>query len=135
MRVSWRQLQPGELDHELIWLLVTVTGAALGAAWLALDLPWPRCNFRELFGIPCLTCGSTRSASALLHGDLAGAWNWNPLVTIGMLAVAVFDLYALVVLISRAPRLRIQLGSAKWPLVAIVAAAGVLNWIYLLRTQ
>ena len=135
MRVYWRRLRPGELDHELVWLAVTVAGAAVGAAWLAMHLPWPRCNFRALFGIPCVTCGSTRSALALLHGDFAGAWNWNPLATLAMLAVLLFDVYALGVLVGRAPRLRIDAGRAKWPLVAIIAAAGAANWLYLLLTH
>jgi hypothetical protein len=132
MRVYWRRLRPGELDHELVWLGVSVMSAALAAAWFAMQLPWPRCNFRALFGIPCFTCGSTRSATALLHGDFSGAWSWNPLATIAMLAIAGFDLYALGVLVSRAPRLRISFGCAKWPLVATLFAAGAANWLYLL---
>ena len=135
MRVYWRRLRPDELDHELIWLAVTVTGAAVGAAWLTMHLPWPRCNFRALFGIPCVTCGSTRSAVALLHGDVVGAWNWNPLATIAMLAILLFDVSALGVRVGRAPRLRIDVGRAKWPLVATVVAAGAANWLYLLLTH
>ena len=132
MRVYWRRLGPGELDHELLWLAVSVTSAALGAAWFALHLPWPRCHFRALFDIPCFTCGATRSAIALLHGDLPAAWSWNPLALIAMLAIAIFDLYALAVLVTRAPRLRISFGRAKWPLLMLLFAAGALNWAYLL---
>ncbi len=132
MRVQLRRLRPGELDHELIWLLVSVTSAALGAAWMAMHMPWPRCNFRALFGIPCFTCGATRSATALMHGDLTGAWNWNPLATLAMVAIVLFDIYALGVLISRAPRVRISFGRAKWPLIALLFAAGGANWLYLL---
>ena len=132
MRVYWRRLRAGELDHELLWLAVSVTSAALGAVWLAMQLPWPRCNFRALFGIPCVTCGSTRAAVALLNGDVSAAWMWNPLAMVGMLAIAVFDIYALAVLLSRAPRLRMRFGRWKWPLLLLVFAAGGLNWIYLL---
>ena len=132
MRIYWRRLRPGELDHELVWLLVTVTAAAMGAAWFALHLPWPRCNFRALFGIPCFTCGSTRSAIALLQGDVSGAWSWNPLATIAMLAIALFDVYALGVLVSRAPRLRIDLGRAKWPIVLVLLVLAATNWVFLL---
>ena len=135
MHVYWRRLKPGELDHELVWLLVSVTGAALGAFWLALHLPWPRCNFRALFGVPCFTCGSTRSAIGLLHGDLSAAWTSNPLATMTMLAIAVFDVYALGVLISRGPRLRISFGRAKWPLLMLLLLAGALNWSYLLLNR
>ena len=132
MRVYSRRLHPGELDHELVWLLVSVASAAVGAAWLALHLPWPPCSFRALFGIPCVTCGSTRAASALLQGNIVDAWSWNPLATVAMLGVALFDLYAVGVLLSRAPRLRIDFSRSKWPLVAAFFVAGALNWAYLL---
>lgn len=132
MRIYWRRLRPGELDHELVWLLVTVTAAALGAAWFALHLPWPRCNFRALFGIPCFTCGSTRSAIELLQGDIGGAWNWNPLATTAMLAIAAFDVYAFAVLVGRAPRLRLDLGRAKWPIVLMLLVLAATNWAFLL---
>lgn len=135
MRVYWRRLRPSELDHELLWLAVSVTSAALGAAWLALQLPWPGCNFRMLFGIPCFTCGATRAALALLNGDLAHAWTWNPLATVTMLGVALFDVYAFAVLVLRRPRLRVDLSSAKWLLVGLVVAAAGLNWAYLLSTH
>ena len=132
MRVYWRRLRPGEFDHELVWLLVSLTSAALGAAWVAMHLPWPRCNFRALFAIPCVTCGSTRAATALLHGDVASAWSWNPLATLAMVAIALFDLYALGVLLTRAPRLRVSFAGPKRPLIATLLIAGGLNWLYLL---
>ena len=135
MRVYWRRLRPGELDHELLWLAVTVTSAALGLAWFALRLPWPRCNFRELFGIPCFTCGATRSAVALASGDLVRAWAWNPLATLTMFAIALFDIYAIAVLALRAPRLRFDCSSVRWLLAGLVVAAAALNWAYLLNTH
>ena len=39
----------------------------------------PPCLFHELTGLHCTGCGSTRSAYALLTGDLGGAWVQNPL--------------------------------------------------------
>ena len=135
MRVYWRRLRPGELDHELVWLLVSVTSAALAVAWFAMHLPWPHCNFRALFGIPCFTCGSTRAALGLLQGDLVGAWAWNPLATVVLLAIALFDIYAVAVLVSRAPRLRIAFAGAKWPLLGLLFLGAALNWVYLLVRQ
>ena len=135
MRLRWHRLRSGELDHELIWLLVSVTAAALAALWFALSLPWPRCTFLALTGLPCVTCGATRAAMAFLYGDLAAAWHFNPLASVLLGALALFDLYAAAVLITRAPRLRISLTSRLAPrLVAAVAIfAGLLNWGYLLR--
>ncbi len=135
VRVELRRLRPGELDHELVWLVVTVSAALLACAWFALQLPWPHCAFRALTGLPCVTCGATRSGLAFLHGDLAGAWRFNPLVFVGFCAIAIFDLYAFAVLIMRARRLRVvsaQPPTRKLILTAIVLA-GLANWIYLLR--
>jgi hypothetical protein len=135
MRFQWRRLRPGELDAELIWLCVTLASAALGSIWLALHLPVPRCTFLTVTGFPCVTCGATRAAMALLRGDLAAAFWLNPLVLVGMAAVALFDLYALTVLLARAPRLRVAFSTrrARPLLVAISCAVLLLNWIYLLR--
>ena len=135
MRLEWRRLRPGELDLELIWLCITIASAAIGLMWLTLQLPFPRCTFRTITGIPCVTCGATRGAIALLQGDIAAAFWLNPLVFVAMAAVALFDLYALVVLLARAPRLRVALStrSGRRALIAIGCGALLLNWIYLLR--
>jgi hypothetical protein len=130
-----RQLRPDELDHELIWLAVTSLGAAALAFWLWLHLPLPQCNFRALLGIPCLTCGSTRAAAAFFHGEFSRAWFVSPLATIGFCAIAAFDAYAIAVLFSGAPRLRITFGgrNERRIFAGLLAAAALLNWIYLLR--
>jgi hypothetical protein len=49
----------------------------------------PPCTFKNLTGLPCALCGGTRSAHALLHGDVATALYLNPLalVAVGLLGV------------------------------------------------
>lgn len=134
MRLIVRRLGPGELNHELIWLFVSI-GSLVGAAvWLSLRLPWPICLFHELTGLPCLTCGATRSTIAFLHGNFAAAWSWNPIAFVALCSVALFDLYALLVLTARTQRLRIVFSSerAKQLTRFFVIAALALNWIYLL---
>jgi hypothetical protein len=37
------------------------------------------CIFKEVTHIPCPSCGSTRSAISLLHGNIADALYWNPI--------------------------------------------------------
>jgi len=135
MELRLRQLRAGEPDWELLWLAVTAAAAAGAVAWLSLNLPWPQCNWRAILGIPCATCGSTRALLALAHGQFFEAWRWNPLATVALCAVAVFDVYALVVLSTRAKRLRVTFRNAAQlrALLALLAAAGLLNWLYLLR--
>ncbi|HMJ06453.1 MAG TPA: DUF2752 domain-containing protein [Chthoniobacterales bacterium] len=135
MRIQIERRRPGQLDHELIWLSVTLLSAGALAAWFALHLPWPRCTFRALLGVPCLTCGSTRAALAFLHGDLLASWRFNPLALLTFCGLAIFDLYALTVLSSRAPRLRFAAleKNQRRAATILIALALLLNWVYLLR--
>jgi hypothetical protein len=134
MQLHWRKPAPQELDYELLWLTVSL-GTFLGLAlWLAAGLPTPHCAFHSLTGLPCLTCGATRAAWQFLHGHFAVSLRFNPLAFFAYCGIAAFDLYALVALLLRAPRLRlinftpnerIFLRSCA---VALIAA----NWLYLL---
>lgn len=36
------------------------------------------CYFKSLTGMPCPGCGLTHSVCAISHGDLSGAWEYNP---------------------------------------------------------
>lgn len=134
MEISRRRLFPGETDHELIWLAVSLSSLAVSAVWLRLGLPWPICVFHQLTGWPCLTCGATRSAIEFFHGHFFGAWKWNPLAFVAYCALSIFNMYAAVVLVARLPRLRTTPFSAvgKNVVRASVVIALTVNWIYLL---
>jgi hypothetical protein len=134
MRFVWRRLPPDGLNHELIWLAVSGATLAAGAVWLRLGLPWPQCPFLAVTGYPCLTCGATRCAIALSHGNFLRAFSWNPLAFVALCGVALFDLYAAAVLLARAPRLRLidwtraEKNAVRIAVIALIAV----NWIYLL---
>ena len=134
MRIMARRLVPGEIDHELIWLSATMASVGGAVGWFALGLPWPRCAFHELTGLPCVTCGMTRCAIQFFHGHFPAAWKWNPLVFAFLCGVTAFDLYAFVTLAMRVPRLRIAHFNQceKIFIRASVVALLALNWIYLL---
>jgi hypothetical protein len=134
MQVSSRHRGPRETDHELIWLSVSLGSLGVAAGWFALGLPWPRCVFHDLTGLPCVTCGMTRSAIAFFHGHFLYALLWNPLIFAFLCGVTAFDLYAFAVIATHAPRLRIafQTEREKTSARIIVIAALALNWIYLL---
>ena len=76
----------------LIWLSL-----AVGAVYLFIFEPgksgfFLNCPFRALTGFTCPGCGSTRGLHHLLHGDLLGAFQLNPLFVIGL----PFMLYAFI---------------------------------------
>ncbi len=134
MRLVWRRRSATGPDHELIWLGVSVTALAGGVAWLAMSLPWPRCPFFAVTGLPCLTCGATRCTIAFFHGNFLSAVQWNPLAAVALCGLIAFDLYAAIVLIGRTYRLRIVDWSAAEKKMARIAVISLLalNWIYLL---
>jgi hypothetical protein len=134
MQLCRRQLDPGETDHELIWFAVSLGSLGVAVGWFALGLPWPRCAFHDFTGLPCVTCGMTRSAIQFFHGHIFGAWKWNPLVFAALCGLSIFNFYGFVVLVTRVPRLRLanftprEKSIARYLTVALLA----LNWIYLL---
>src|SRR3954465_5610158 len=107
MRVVRRRLTPGETDYELLWSSISLGGLAVAAGWFLLGLPWPRCAFHDLTGLPCLTCGMTRSGIQFFRGNFLSALQWNPLVFAALCGLSIFNVYALFVLVMRAPRLRL----------------------------
>ena len=134
MRLRVRRLVPGEIDHELIWLSASLVSLSLAAAWLTVGLPWPVCMFHEITSLPCVTCGMTRCGIQFFHGHFLAALKWNPLVFTVLCGIVAFDLYALLVLVTRAPRLRIRFSTAtaKTFVRMSVISALALNWTYLL---
>lgn len=60
--------------------------AVAAAAWLVWRFPpessgfYPRCPIHAMFHLYCPGCGGTRAVSALLHGRVADALHFNPLL-------------------------------------------------------
>jgi hypothetical protein len=134
MQLQWRKPAPHELDHELLWLTVSLGAGLALAAWFAAQLPTPHCVFHSLTGLPCLTCGATRAAIQFFHGHFGASFLFNPLAFLAYCGLIVFDLYALRVLITRALRLRLvnfsRTEKSFIRYAALLLLAG--NWLYLL---
>ncbi len=41
---------------------------------------YPVCAFHQMTGLECPGCGSLRALHQLTHGNIAGAWHFNPLL-------------------------------------------------------
>jgi hypothetical protein len=79
---------------------ITLADLAVGRALLRADearvylAAWPvdlQCAFRAATGLPCPTCGLTRSVVMSLHGEFARAWSMapaGPVVAAGLAAFA-----------------------------------------------
>jgi hypothetical protein len=109
-----------------------LAGLALLAAALLpaarLDRSPVVCPFRRLTGLPCPTCGLTRSWVALLHGRLGESVSLHPF---GPLTAAAAALFASGV-DKRSPTLAARLRSG--PMLGAAAAAWLAVWLVRLRT-
>jgi hypothetical protein len=112
-------------------------GAAVICAKLAAlgYLPWPQCWFRNLTGLPCPSCGCTRSLLASADLDLAAALKFNPLFFLSCVALPLWTtVAALDALIGRRWMDTIKARVARWPVGRVIIAALALNWLYLCLT-
>ncbi len=134
MRIGLKPLARQGADPELLALILLAAGAVAIGGWLAMGLGFPSCTLRSLTGIPCLTCGGTRCARALLEGDVGLALVWNPLVTVVVLAAGVFAIYAAVVTAFGWRRVRVwglSRGERRFLVIGVFGVAAA-NWVYLI---
>ena len=132
--MQWRQLRSGELDHERIWLAVSISIVFIG--WVLIDsgIPLPKCIWHELTGLPCPGCGGTRCARAIVSGSIGTAFVMNPLVFASLGAAVLYNVYAAIVLVFRLPRLRFSDIPAWFGFWSRIGAAVLfaMNWTWLI---
>jgi len=93
----------------------------------------PNCAFHSFTGFPCPTCGSTRAFSALIDGELFGAFRLQPLFVVACIICAAFAFRSLLSkLIGK--RFFFELTEQDRFLVrcALIASI-VINWVYLVK--
>jgi hypothetical protein len=92
----------------------------------------PGCMFKGLTSFPCPTCGATRAALLLAHGEIAASLSMNPLVSFCFISACLVFPYSLLAFLLHLPRPAVEL-SAREHLVARVGAVVLvlLNWSFL----
>jgi hypothetical protein len=134
MRLVWRHLAPGELDHELVWSAVGLASIALAglAVWLR-AVPPLVCPLSAWAALPCPTCGSTRALFALVAGDWAGALRLNPLTTLAAGAALPWLAHGVVASLLRLPRLRLRPDPADRRRLRLLAWLAIaFAWVFLI---
>lgn len=134
MKLTLQRIGPRQADPERIWGWVGLLVLVGSGLWLrCLGPPPVRCQFRQLTGLPCPTCGSTRSLAALAEGDLAGSFRMNPLASVAFLLALGYVPYALLATHMTLPRVRLVLSEREWRTVfGIGLALVVATWLFLI---
>jgi hypothetical protein len=90
-----RSRNSDSLERRAVWMRCVVATAAsivLAASWIY--APWSQsgpvlCPLRLLTGIPCPSCGLTRSFCAAAHGDFSAAFGFHVIGPILFAATAI----------------------------------------------
>jgi hypothetical protein len=134
MQIVLNKRTPGGIEFGIIYggivLLALLAGRFLPVLAIA-----PSCAFKALTGMPCPTCGSTRSIVYLSHGEVASAFFMNPLVLAAALAALVYLFYSLFTFFFVVPRIVVALSGKEKDRIRYLAVLIILgNWLYLVIT-
>ena len=113
---------------------VLAGGLALSALFATTGIGVP-CPFLAVTGWQCPLCGGTRMGAALLHGDMAAAYAFNPLAFVALIALgALAAVWAIEVLGGPAVRLPSGLANQlqRMPALAWAVLALLLAVVYTL---
>ncbi|UCE18147.1 MAG: DUF2752 domain-containing protein [Gemmatimonadota bacterium] len=132
MKIRVVQKEKGDLDLGLVYGGIGVF-CFVGARFLSeLTALLPRCPFHRVTGLPCPTCGTTRSGILLSQFNIVGAFLVNPLFVLVSFAVGVWALSAFVLHIANRRIQVVQFDDAK-PVIRILLVGTILaNWVYLI---
>lgn len=133
MRINQQKRRRGELEFGIIYGLILVS--LIAAARFPVSSIMPSCAFHRFFGFACPTCGATRSFVHLSHGEIAGAFVTNPLVTACVLVMLIYFVYSVTTRLLNESRFRLSFSPAEKGCVkAAIIAVFLANWIYLILT-
>ena len=121
----------GELEFGIIYGGIVLL-AILAGRFLPVLAAAPSCVFRALTGLPCPTCGSTRSIVHLAHGDIVHAFVMNPLTAACAFVGVIYLFYTVLSLVFDMPRIKFVLTEKEKDGIRIaVVMILLLNWVYL----
>jgi hypothetical protein len=131
MRLFLKKKTPEGIEFGIIYGSIALLILAVGRFLPVLS--WaPDCVFRGLTGIPCPTCGATRSVVHLSHGNFLSAFTMNPLITVLLIAATVYFVVSLVSAMFDLPRMSVFFTDSEKHIVrAGVAILLLVQWVYL----
>jgi len=132
MRLTVQPRIPGQIELSIIFGTIALLALVSARLLPGLEI-MPSCPFRAITGIPCPSCGITRSLVHLAHGDISGSLFLNPLFSLALL-FSIFLFFArLASLPFKRSAIKLVIMDREYAYVR-VATAGIFlaNWIYLI---
>lgn len=116
----------------IIWgaiAILAVAAAGLIKPYLRL---LPVCTFHRLFGIPCPTCGGTRSLAALSGLNIGNSFFYNPLLMTGVFGLIIFSLaYFLGIIFKKRAQITLSIIEKRLIRYTIIFTI-IANWVFLI---
>ena len=131
MRIRYKERQPQDIEFGIIYggigvLILTALRFTPVVQLL------PSCVFKGLTSFPCPTCGATRAALFLAHGEVAASLSMNPLVSLSFIGSCLVFPYSLLALLLHLPRPSVELSVREHVAIRVAVLVLVLmNWFYL----
>ncbi len=135
MKIAYTPTTRAQLTIGLIYAGIGVLGFGLAHIGEPLLRFIPRCLFRLWSGLPCPTCGATRTGIELSHFHIAEAFLENPLFFLLFTALFFWGMNTVIGVVT-GKNIKIDLTKREKKLVRILLLSAILlNWLYLvLRT-
>jgi hypothetical protein len=131
MRLFLKKRAADQIEFGIIYGGIALVMLGAGRSQTILSFA-PGCAFKGLTGIPCLTCGSTRAAVHLSHGEFLSAFVMNPLTTLCLISAVFYFFYSLVSAAFDLPRISVLLtDNEKKAIKAGVVVLLLVQWVYL----
>ncbi len=132
MKIFLEKKNKGYLELGIIFGALTLGGLTVLRLAGVYVTQLPGCTFHNITGIPCPSCGATRSAVLLAHGAFYDALKMNPLFFICYLSSLGWGLISLALCV---PKKKISITISyfearfiRWGALIII----LLNWTYLI---
>jgi Protein of unknown function (DUF2752) len=130
MHLKLNKRASGDIAFGLIYGTIAIL-ALIAARFFPILGMMPSCVFRAFTGIPCPTCGATRSLVHLANGNLSASFGMNPAFALLMLAALFMFAYDVATLFSGS-RISLSLTPREATLIRAGAVVVLLaNWAYL----
>ena len=132
MQFHIQKRQSSQLTNSLIFLGIGLTGLIVARFGHAIFSFLPPCLFNRWTGIPCPSCGATRTAIALSHFHMKNAFLQNPLFFLLFCASILWGINTMLCVVL-GKNVIITLSHFEKKLIQkLLIAAIFINWLYLI---